>query len=65
MGEPEDEDVWKRALARAGVIFERKPGESYAGFRENGAPSAFSTACRRKTPRQRPRLSARWEPRPR
>jgi DNA-binding LacI/PurR family transcriptional regulator len=31
-----NEEVWKRALASAGVIPERKPGESYAESRENG-----------------------------
>lgn len=31
-----NEEAWKRALASAGVIPERKPGESYAESRENG-----------------------------
>lgn len=31
-----NEEVWKRALASAGVIPKRKPGESYAESRENG-----------------------------
>ncbi|MER7181698.1 site-specific integrase [Streptomyces hyaluromycini] len=31
-----NEEVWKRALASAGVIPERQPGESYAESRENG-----------------------------
>lgn len=31
-----NEEAWKRALASAGVIPERKPGEPYAESRENG-----------------------------
>ncbi|MEU6392863.1 site-specific integrase [Streptomyces sp. NPDC046939] len=31
-----NEEVWKRALASAGVISDRRPGESYAESRENG-----------------------------
>lgn len=31
-----NEEAWKRALASAGVIPERKPGEAYAESRENG-----------------------------
>ncbi|MDQ0909612.1 integrase [Streptomyces canus] len=31
-----NEEVWKRALASAGVIPDRKPGKSYAESRENG-----------------------------
>ncbi|MDQ0787760.1 integrase [Streptomyces sp. B3I8] len=31
-----NEEVWKRALASAGVIPEREPGGSYAESRENG-----------------------------
>jgi hypothetical protein len=42
-----NEEVWKRALASAGVIPERKPGESYAESRENGmhTPGTSTPRC--------------------